>query len=158
MADYLTFAGGIIISDTESSNSEGEANITDLTVEEEPEVRFNPPTDVTQDLATNQIQRRVPTTEPIRKRPRDVAPNEEELIEGSGLYIKHPRIAGCPDMRKFIVHKMIPPSLHNSEVRDQYAESLHLLADMLRWMVYSQDDLPNAVMTYALEVRSVICC
>ena len=35
MADYLSFAGGIPLSDTESSNSEEELNVSDLAIEEE---------------------------------------------------------------------------------------------------------------------------
>ena len=51
MADYLFFAGGIPISDAESSGSDEELNVKDLTVEEEPEVQFNPSIE-SEDLAT----------------------------------------------------------------------------------------------------------
>ena len=52
MADYLSFAGKTILSDTESSDSEKELNITDLTLEEEPVIQFNRPSDATENLAT----------------------------------------------------------------------------------------------------------
>ena len=38
MADYLSFAGGILILDFESSDLEQELNVADLTLEEEPMV------------------------------------------------------------------------------------------------------------------------
>ena len=44
MADYLSFAGRIPISNAESSDSDEELNMTGLTLdEEEPEVHFNNP-------------------------------------------------------------------------------------------------------------------
>ena len=50
-----------------------------------------------------------PTSEASRKRTRDVAPDEEELIEGSGLFVKRPHIPECPDTRKWILKNMNPP-------------------------------------------------
>ena len=70
--------------------------MTDLTLEEEPKVQFNNPSIESEDLATASV----PALKASRKRPRDVALDEEELIEGSGLFVKHPRIPGCPDMKK----------------------------------------------------------
>ena len=83
MADYLSFMGGIALSDTESTDSEKDLNIMNLTVQV---LKFS------------------------KKRPRDIAPDEEELIEGSSLYIKRPRIPECPDIRKWILQSMTPPS------------------------------------------------
>ena len=50
MADYLSFTGGIPISDFESLDSEQELNIADLALEEEPEVQFNNPDVATESL------------------------------------------------------------------------------------------------------------
>ena len=102
MADYLSFADGITISDLVSSNSEEELNVSGLNLDEkEPEVRFNDPCIESEDLAV------APNSNPeaSRKRPRDDddAQNEEELIEGSGLFAKWPRISGCPDMKEWLL-------------------------------------------------------
>ena len=84
MADYLSFADGIPLLDTESSDSEGELNVAELTLEEEPIVQFNNPSVVTESLATAPT----PASEASKKHPQDIAPDEEELIEGSGLFVK----------------------------------------------------------------------
>ena len=55
MADYLLFAGGIPISDFESSDSEQELNVADLTLEEEPEVQLNNPSIESEDLETDPV-------------------------------------------------------------------------------------------------------
>ena len=47
---------------------------------------------------------------------------------------------------------MNPLSFQNPAVRDQYAESMHLLLDILWWMEHSKDDLLNAILGYILEV------
>ena len=53
MADYLSFVGGITISDPVSSDSEEELNVSGLNLdEEEPEVRFNDPNANSEVLAT----------------------------------------------------------------------------------------------------------
>ena len=84
MADYLSFASEIPISDAESSDSDEELNVTDLTLEEEPEVQFNHPSIESEDLATAPVL----GPEISRKHPQDVALDEEKLIEGSGLFAK----------------------------------------------------------------------
>ena len=85
MADYLFFAGGVPISVFESSDLDEELNVTGLTLEEnELEVHFNNPSTESQDLATAPV----PDSEVLRKHPRDDAQDEEELIEGSGLFEK----------------------------------------------------------------------
>ena len=71
MVDYLSFTGRIPISDSESSDSEQELNVADLTLEEEPEVHFNNPSIESEDLATAPV----PDPEVSRKHPRDVAPD-----------------------------------------------------------------------------------
>ena len=87
MADYLSFASGIPISDVESSDSDEELNVADLTLdEEEPEVHFNNLNTESENLATTPV----PDPEVSRKRPWDVAPDEEELIEGNSLFMKRP--------------------------------------------------------------------
>ena len=148
MANYLSFAGEIVLSDIESLDSDKELNVMDLALEEEPVIQFNCLGDATESLVTMPVQ--VP--EAFKKWPRDMASDEEELIEGSGLYIKCPRIPRCPDTRKWILKNMNPPSIQNLAVRDQYAESMRLPLDILRWMEYSKDDLPNAILGYTLEV------
>ena len=82
-----------------------------------------------------------------------MAPDEEELIEGSGLYVKRPRIPGCPDTQKWILQHMNPSSFQNPAVKDQYTESMHLPLDILRWIEYSKDDFPNAILGYFLEIN-----
>ena len=99
MADYLSFADGITISDPVSSDSEEELNMSGLNLdEEEPKVQFNDPCIESEDLAV------APNSNPeaSRKRPHDDddAQDEEELIEGSGLFVKWPRISGCLDMKE----------------------------------------------------------
>ena len=87
MADYLLFTDGITILDPVSSDSEEELNVSGLNLdEEEPEVRFNDPCIESEDLAVAPIS----NPEASRKRPRDDddAQDEEELIEGSGLFAK----------------------------------------------------------------------
>ena len=85
MADYLSFADGVLISDPASSDSDEELNISGINLdEEEPEVQFNDPNADLEVLAT------VPLTDldSSRKHPRDDVEHEEELIEGSGLFAK----------------------------------------------------------------------
>ena len=89
MADYLSFADGITISDPVSSDSEEELNVSGVNLdEEEPEVRFNDPCIESEDLVIAPIS----NPEASRKRPRDDDDDqdEEELIEGSGLFAKRP--------------------------------------------------------------------
>ena len=81
-----------------------------------------------------------------------MAPDEEELIDGSGLYGKRSSIWGCPDIRKWILHHMNLSSFQNPIVRDQSAESMHLSLDNLWWMEYSKDDLSNTILGHTLEV------
>ena len=94
----------------------------------------------------------MPNPKVSRKRPRDVAPDKEELIEGSGLFVKCPRIPGCPDTRKWILKNMVPTSFQILDIRDQYAESMCLPLEVDRWMEQSKDDLPNAILGHILEV------
>ena len=47
---------------------------------------------------------------------------------------------------------MNPVRFHNLNVRDQYAEFMHLPSDILRWMEHSKDDLSNAILGHILEV------
>ena len=127
MADYLFFAGGIPISDAESSDSNKELNVTGLIIEEEePEVQFNNPNIESENLVTT----RVSDPEVSRKRPRDMAPDEEELIEGSGLFAKHSRIPGCLDMKKWLMKNKSPTSLQDPDIRDHCAESLRFPPDV----------------------------
>ena len=106
MADYLSFAGGITISDPVSSDSEEELNVSGLNLdEEEPEVRFNNSSVESEDLAVAPIS----NPEASRKRPRDDdddAQDEEELIEGNGLFAKRPPISGCPDMKEWLMKSL----------------------------------------------------
>ena len=106
MADYLSFTGEIVLSDTESLDSDKELNVMDLALEEEPVIQFNCLGDASESLVTAMVQ----VLKASKKRPRDMAPNDEELIEGSGLYIKRPRISGCPDTRKWILQNINPSS------------------------------------------------
>ena len=80
----MSFAGGIVLSDAESSDFEKELNVTDLALEEEPVIQFNHSGDAIESLVTAPVQ----VSKASKKPHRDVAPNEEELIEGSDLYIK----------------------------------------------------------------------
>ena len=96
MADYLSFAGGIPFSDPESSDSEEELNIAELTLEEEPKVQFNNLVVAVESLATAPIS----APEVSKKWPRDIAPDEEELIEGSGLFVKRLWSPRCLDTKK----------------------------------------------------------
>ena len=107
MDDYLSFTGGIPISDAESSDSDEELNVMGLSLEEDPEVQFNNPSIKSENLATAHV----PDSEVSRKHPRYVAPDEEELIEGSGMFVKCPRILGCPDMKKWLMKNKKPASL-----------------------------------------------
>ena len=120
MDNYLSFAGGISLSDLESSYSEEELNVTQLALEEKPEVQFNNSDVVAESLTTAPIS----APEASRKQLRDIAPDGEELIEGIGLFIKCPQIPGCPDTRKWILKNMSPANLQNLDVWDQYTESI----------------------------------
>ena len=84
MVDYLSFTSGKVISDFESSDSEQELNVTDFNLEEELIVQFNNPSLESESLATAPL----PAPEASRKRPLDVVPDEEELIKGSGFFVK----------------------------------------------------------------------
>ena len=75
-----------------------------------------------------------------------------DLEEGSGLFVKRPRIPGCPDVKKLIMKNKSPASLPDLDIRDHYAESLYFSPDVLRWAEYGKDDLPNAILGYILEV------
>ena len=93
MADYLSFAGGIPLSNIGSSNFEEELNVSDLALEEESVIQFNNPEVAAESLAITLVH----ILEVSKKHPRDVAPDEEELIEGSGLFVKRPHLLECPD-------------------------------------------------------------
>ena len=155
MADYLSFMGGITISDPVSSDLEEELNVSGLNLdEEEPEMRFNDPCIKSEDLAV------APNSNPetSRKWPRDDddAQNEEELIEGSGLFAKRPRIPGCPDMKEWLLKNKKPVSLQDPDIQDHCAESLYFPSDVQRWAEYGKDDLPNALLGHFLEVRCLV--
>ena len=143
MADYLSFADGVPISDPASSDSDEELNISEINLdEEEPEVRFNDPNADLEVLATSSI------TDPdvSQKRPRDEVESEEELIEGSGLFAKRPRIPGCPDMKEWLLKNKNPASLQDPDIRDHCAESFRFPSDVQKWAEYGKDDLPNAIL------------
>ena len=143
MADYLSFVGRIPISDAESSDSDEELNVANLTLdEEESEVHFNNPSTESENLPTAPIL----DLEVLRKCPRDVAPDEEELIEGSSLFMKRPRILGCPDMKKWLIKNKKPASLQDPDIRDHCAESLRFPPDVEKWAEYGKDDLPDAIL------------
>ena len=96
MIDYLSFAGSMPLSDSKSSDLEVELNVAGLALEEEPMVQFNNLSVDTESLATTSL----PAPEASKKRPQDIAPDEEELIEGSGLFVKRSCILGCSDTWK----------------------------------------------------------
>ena len=52
MANYLSFAGEIVLLDTKSWYSEKELNVKDLSLEEEYVIQFNHPGEVTEILAS----------------------------------------------------------------------------------------------------------
>ena len=56
MADYLSFVSRIPLSDIESSDSDKDLNVMDLTLEEEPVIHFNRLGDGAENLATTPIQ------------------------------------------------------------------------------------------------------
>ena len=156
MADYLLFADGITISDPVSSDSKEELNVSGLNLdEEEPEVRFNDPSVESEDLTVADIS----NPEASQKRPHDDdndAQDEEELIKGSRLFAKRPRIPGCPDMKKWLVNNKKPVSLQNPVIRDHCAESLRFPSDMQRWEEYGKDDLPDAILGHFLKVNFLV--
>ena len=126
MADYLSFTDGILISDAKSLDSEQELNVADLTLEEELEVQFNNLSIESEDPATAPV----PGPEVLRKRPRDVAPDEEELIEGSRLFAKRPRIPGYSDMKRWLIKNKSPASLQDPDIWDHCAVSLRFPPDV----------------------------
>ena len=158
MADYLSFVDGVPISDPVSSDSDEELNVTGLTLDEEPEIRFNDLDLSIEDLATAPVNAPKSSTDPKvgQKHPRDDAQSEEELIEGSGLFAKRPRIPGCPDMKKWLMKNKKPASLQDPDIRDHCAESLRFPPDMQRWAEYGKDDLPDAILGHFLEVKFLV--
>ena len=155
MADYLSFADGVPISVPVPSDSDEDFNMEGVDLdEEEPEVRFDDPNITSDDLAV------APPSLPevSRKRPRDDddAQNEEELIEGSGLFAKRPRIPGCPDMKGWLLKNKKPVSLQDPDIRDHCAESLRFPSDVQKWAEYGKDDLPNALLGHFLEVKYLV--
>ena len=155
MADYLSFADGVPISVPALSDSDEDFNMEGVNLdEEEPEVRFDDPNVASDDLAV------APSSNPevSRKRPRDDddAHNEEELIEGSGLFAKRPRIPGCPDMKEWLLKNKKPVSLQDPDIRDHCAESLRFPSNVQRWAEYGKDDLSNALLGHFLEVRYLV--
>ena len=127
--------------------------MADLTLEEEePTSQFDNLNVESESLVTAPI----PAPEVSRKRPWNVAPDEEELIKGSGLYVKRPQIPGCSDSRKWILKNLSPASLKNSDIRDHYAESLRFPSDVLQCTKHSKDDLPNAILGHILEAYTLI--
>ena len=157
MADYLSFAGGVPILVSESSDSDWELNVTGLTLdEEELEVHFNNPNIESEDLATTPVL----DSEASRKCPWDDAQDEEELIEGSGLFVKRGRISGCPNIKRWLIKNKKPASIQDPDIRDHYAESLLFPPDVQRWAEYGKDDLSNAILGHILEVNTscFYCC
>ena len=129
----------ILLSDDDIQEEEQEQEIADLTLEQKE-----------LDLETNPIEVRAPKSS--KKGIRDIDPDEEELGEGSGFFVKRPWILGCLDMKKWILQKIHPLSIQNSKVRDQYADSLCLPADILHWMEHDKEELPNSLISHSLEV------
>ena len=70
--------------------------MADLTLEEELMVQFNNLNVESKSLATSLLT----ALEASRKHHRDVDPDKEKLIKGSGLFVKCPWIPECPDTRK----------------------------------------------------------
>ena len=153
MADYLSFADGVPISDPVSSDSEEDLDISGMNLdEEEPEVRFNDPSVDAEDLvAASQIN-----LDSSRKCWLDDAEDEEEIFEGSGLFAKRPRISGCPNMKEWLIKNKKPASLQDPDIRDNCAESLHFLPDVERWTEYEKDNLPDAILGHFLEVMFLV--
>ena len=158
MADYLSFADGVPISNPVSSDSDEELNVMGLTLDEEPEVRFNDPDLSMEYLAIASVPAPASSTDPEvgQKRPRDDAQSEEELIEGSGLFAKRPRIPGYPDMKKWLMKNKKHASLQDPNIRDHCAESLRFSPNVQRWAEYGKDDLPNAILGHFLEVNFLV--
>ena len=155
MVDYLSFADRVPISDPAPSDSDEDFNMEGVNLdEEEPEVRFDDPTVASDDLAV------APSSNPevSLKRPRDDddTQNEEELIEGSGLFAKWPRIPGCQDMKEWLLKNKKSISLQDPDIRDHCAKSLRFPSDVQRWAEYGTDDLPNALLGHFLEVRYLV--
>ena len=156
MADYLSFADGIPLSDPIPADSDEEFDMSGVNLDEAeepgvPEVRFNDPTVEAEELVIAPPS----SLEPSRKRPRedDDFQDREELIEGSGIFAKRPRLPGCPDMKEWILKHKRPASLQDPDIRDHCAESLRFPSDVQKWAEYGKDDLPSALIGHFLEVR-----
>ena len=113
-------------------------------------MQFNNSNVAAQSLATALV----PAPEVSRKRPRDVTPDEEELIEDSDLFVKRPCIPVCPDMKKWLMKNKSLASLQDPNIRDHYVESLHFPSDVQRWAEYDKDNLLNAILGHILEVNT----
>ena len=144
MIDYFAFADRILLYDEEEEIQEA----IDLTQEQEDlEVQTDPQPSTNESLVINPTLKEAPET--YKKCSRDKESDEEELIDGSGLFVKFLRILRCLDIKKWIMSHMNPPSILNTQVWDQCTESLHFPMDIQRWMKVDKDELPNA-----LEVTS----
>ena len=58
-------------------------------------------------------------------------------------------------MKKWIMKNKSLASLQDPDIRDHCAESLCFPSDVLRWVEYGKDDLPNAILGHILEVYTL---
>lgn len=118
MAEFFTFADGILILDSELEN----APMGDEVAQEDAQTGAEPVvvepvsrTEADDELEIPLIRRNAAKKSaagPSKKRPQDKEVEvEEELTEG--IFIKRPRLPGCPDVRPWFLERMNPPSILN---------------------------------------------
>ena len=67
------------------------------------------------------------------KRPRGSEDTYEPVTKGGEIFVKRPRLDGCPNLATFLEKKFEKPSISSTAIRDHLSECLRFKHDMTRW-------------------------
>ena len=67
------------------------------------------------------------------KRPRGSEDTYEPVTEGGEIFVKRPRLDGCPNLAICLEKKVEKPSINSAAIRNHLCECLRFKHDMARW-------------------------
>ena len=86
------------------------------------------------------------------KRPRGSDDTYEPVTEGGEIFVKRPRIDGCPNLTTLFEKKFDKPTINSSVIRDHLSECLRLKHDMNRWDGMDEAELRTQMFLSLFEV------